>query len=228
MSYLHRDIVENIIINSNMKEVEMLCMSNKEIGTVCNDRRIWDILVEKHDIKLFKDLGKINSYKEFMEAYKIYKKYENQAEKIITYANQGNRYIYIDLNIDLDLKANLLDFIYENMYKTAWRGYGTGYKIPVKLREINFDFNNDLLLLLYENNGILHQEPSTRTKERMLTLLTGILYYYPTIDLKLGNALGGDMPNIFTATNIPVKTNIRYLNKRLDDSSAIKKCDKVL
>lgn len=72
MTYLHRDLVENILINSDMKEVEMLCMANNEIGHYCNDRKIWEILIKKHNLKLFKSLDCIHDYNEFMEAYKIY------------------------------------------------------------------------------------------------------------------------------------------------------------
>ena len=191
MSYLHRDIVENIIIHSDMKEVEMLCGSNKEIGDYCNDKRIWHILVEKHHIKLFKDLNKIKNYKELMEEYKVYKKYELQAMKIIAYAKSINRYVFIPLELTAKMKANLLDFIYNNTYKESWFGYGTGYKISVNLLEILFDFNLEYVILLYDNHGITEQVVFKRSDDRMLNLLTGILYFFPTVDLKLGHPYGG-------------------------------------
>ena len=211
---LHRDIVENIIIHSDMKEVEMLCMSSKEIGNICNDRRIRQILIKKHRIKLFKDVNTIHSCTELIEAYKIYKHYERQGREIVDFATKYDRYMFIDLNMDFDLKANLLDFINQTIRKASRGNYGTGTEIPEYLMEINFDFKNGLMVLLYEDHNIITYKGFTWTKGRHLHILTQILYYYPTVDLKLGYAEGGQ----------PVHPtyNIRTFNIKGDEVSMIR------
>jgi len=57
------------------------------------------------------------------------------------------------------------------------------------LIEINFDFNHNYMLL-YQNPKVIIK-PYTRTKERMLSLITDILYFLPHIQFKLGNPFTG-------------------------------------
>lgn len=88
---------------------------------------------------------------------------------------------------------------------------------------INFDFKNNHLVMGYKDNGNFRPEPYTITPEYMLNLLTEILYYYPTINFKLGN-IGGRVPNIpITKDGDPAITNIRYLNKTGHEKSIIRK-----
>ena len=197
-----------MLLQSDMEEIEHLCNTNKEIRSYCEDKNLWKILMKEKQIILFDDINQIQTFSEFIRAYKKYQYYETQALKIIDFSIKNNNYIYVDLNIDDDEKTELVDYL--GRMTNNWPEYGIDPRIPIKIIEINFDFKNNIVVYVFEGNIA---DPFQMASEKLFNILLDILYYYD-VDLKMGFPMGGML--------VP-GSNIRLGNKSVNDLSVIKK-----
>lgn len=207
-----KDIIENILMHSDMNAIENLSMINKKIRHYCQDKKIWQLIYDKNQLQLFKPIQHIQNFEQFIESYKIYNAYESQARKIINYCAVNNRSIYVDLDFFSFDVIDFHAFLYQRFNKKAWREFE--HKAN-SISEINFDFTNQFVILCYLVDGKIEFNPMSRTFNRSLSLLTDILYFYPSIDLKIASSYGGQ--SFFT------NSNIRIGNKNGNEPSIIKK-----
>lgn len=92
--YFNEDIIENMLITSDMQEVEILCNTNKNINLFCQNKNIWKI-IEKNNIVLFENINQIQTFSEFIQSYKKYKYYETLTIHAINTAKKYNNQLYI-------------------------------------------------------------------------------------------------------------------------------------
>ena len=221
--FVDLDIIENILSQSTIEDAERLCISNKNIRTLCQDKKIWKMLIDRNNVRLFRNIDEIDNFSQFMEEYKIYKSYEKQADEIIRYAMTYNVYLFLDLNITLQEKENLLNFI-DNFYDNYYANQYGNLPVPNryerqkdqtadKLLEINFDFTNRIIAFLYELDVLDITPIRAKFLWTMKNLLIDLLFYFPNIDIKRGNYFG--------VNQILPDTNIRFLNKDGSEPSVI-------
>lgn len=178
--YFNDDILENMLIRSDMQEVENLCNTNKNIKSFCENKRIWKFLIERDNIVLFENINQIHTFSEFIDSYKRHKYYEARARQAINRAKNYDNIIYFNvMEISEMIRNELFEFLFEKISENInWSEYGTAPIIPENILLIFFNVETNKITYLFSGNM---SRTASMSQLQMFNIIVDILYWFKTV-----------------------------------------------
>jgi len=178
----------NILLNTNVKDIKNICLTNTTTKVICNDKHFWEQKM-KYDgiikISSFESTSYIDWVKEYTKWYEINKKADDFLKRLKSEHERTNQSIkvFLYLNVDDDVRfilTNHKDGINKVLAETDLKD-AVEQNLFIQLYKNN---DESIIVMWYfddRNGDIVAAAEKEIENAELKDILVKLLYYYPNV-----------------------------------------------